>query len=241
MFKLVLTTLLMGSLLSGCVTTTDAPITEPTPEPSKEEFAKIDQQLVDLETKLSNKITQSCDQKLGVMSENIDVLSNKIDEYRRAKKGTKIVNRCSNREGTRTLGDKFIMGSVEKVHLTKEKLELDARIDTGADASSMGVYGVKRFERDGKKWVRFSMNEKAEAEVYEYPIYDNVKIKQSRTVSEDRIEIKVDIEMGGVSYKKQLFNLADRSHLAYQLLIGRSFLRDIAVVDVSRQRLLRAN
>ena len=47
--------------------------------------------------------------------------------------------------------------------------------------------------------------------------------------------------MGGVSYKKQLFNLADRSHLDYQLLIGRSFLRDIAVVDVSRQRLLRAN
>ena len=133
------------------------------------------------------------------------------------------------------------MGAVENVLLTKEQLEFNARIDTGADASSLGVYNIKRFERDGKKWVKFALSEKAEAEVFEYPIFDTVKIKQSSSFNEDRIEIKVDIQMGGVNYEKQLFNLADRSHLQYQLLIGRSFLRDIAVVDVSRKRLLRAN
>ena len=30
------------------------------------------------------------------------------------------------------------------------------------------------------------------------------------------------------------FTLADRTHLTYPLLLGRSFFKDIAVVDVSR-------
>ena len=240
MFKIAVTTLLLGSFLCGCATTEDD-VALPAPALSIEEMEKIDQKFVDLEAELSDKIAQSCGQNIDALSEDVDALSAKVDGYRRAKNQTRIVNRCSNKEGVRTLGDKFIMGSVENVHLTKEQLKFDARIDTGADASSLGVFGVRRFERDGKKWVKFALSEKAEAEVFEYPIYDTVKIKQSRSVNEDRIEIKVDIEMGGVSYKKQLFNLADRSHLDYQLLIGRSFLRDIAVVDVSRKRLLRAN
>jgi Uncharacterized protein conserved in archaea len=224
----------LSSLLSACATTVDSS--------NSIEFEEIDQQFADLESKLSEKITRSCDQ-------NIDALSKQLEEYSRAKTRTKVVNQCSDKDlarggkknGARDIGNKFILGSVEKVRLTKEDIKFDARIDTGAVTSSIGVFNMQRFERDGKKWVKFSLNETQDAQVYEYPISDTIKIKQSRTISEDRVEIKVDIEMGGVSYKKQLFNLADRSHLDYQLLIGRSFLRDIAVVDVGRKMLLRTN
>jgi len=235
MFKISVPILLLSSCLSGCLTN------DLSSKPIHQEFEEVDQKFVDLEAQLSKKISRSCGSNISSLSKDVDMLTAKVEEYKRAKNQTKIVNQCSNKEGARDLGDKFIMGSVENVLLTKEQLEFDARIDTGADASSLGVYDVRRFERDGKKWVKFSLSAKEQAKVYEYPIYDTVKIKQSSTFNEDRIEIKIDIEMGGVSYKKQLFNLADRSHLQYQLLIGRTFLKDIAVVDVSRKRLLRTN
>jgi hypothetical protein len=53
-----------------------------------------------------------------------------------------------------------------------------------------------------------------------------------------RIVIKTNISVGGKEYLGQTFNLADRSHLKFQVLVGRNFLRDIAVVDVSGKYLL---
>ena len=236
MHKIAVIILLLSSCLSGCLTNGLS-----SKQPRQQKLEEMDQKIVDLETQLSKKIAQNCGDNINALSNNVDALSSKLEAYKNAKNQTKIVNQCSNKEGTRVLGDKIVVGSVEKVLLTKEQLEFNARVDTGADASSLGVYGLQRFERDSKKWVRFSLTSEDDGEIYEYPIYDTVKIKQSSTFNEDRIEIKIDIQMGGVSYKKQLFNLADRSHLQYQLLIGRTFLKDIAVVDVSRKRLLRSN
>jgi hypothetical protein len=157
-----------------------------------------------------------------------------------------VVERCSSKKKavkkrTKTIDGKLRLGAVEKVGLVNEKVTYAARIDTGADFSSLGVYNIKPFERDGNRWVRFSLEDKEAATRFEYPIFDTIRIKVSSTETADRIEIKIDIEWGGINYKNQIFNLADRSHLEYQLLIGRSFLRDIAVVDVSRKNIQRSN
>ncbi len=105
--------------------------------------------------------------------------------------------------------------------------------------SSLGVYDLTKFERDGKKWVKFSLQAEKDSKVFEYPIYDTVKIKQqSRMKAEERIEIKLAIKVGQKEYRSQIFNLADRSHLEFQVLIGRNFLKDIALVDVSKKHLL---
>ena len=122
--------------------------------------------------------------------------------------------------------------------LVKEKVDMKARIDSGAVTSSVGVYNLKNFERDGDKWVRFSLNNDENAQTYEYPVYDTVSIKQTSELSEERIEIKIDIKIGTSTYKNQVFNLTDRSHLDFQLLIGRSFLRDRAIIDVGSKFLL---
>ncbi len=241
MFKSAVMTCLMCSLLMSCTTVLDSASRLELEKAEaarvqfdKAEFAKVEQQITELERKLAAQILQSCDN-------NIDALSKKVDKLKSPDKRPKVVNRCSNTSDATQIGDKLILGSIEKVRLTKEKRKFNARIDTGADTSSIGVFKIKRFERDGKKWVRFSLKKADDAPIYEYPIHDTVKIKQSSTINEDRIEVKIDIEMGGVSYKRQLFNLADRSHLDYQILIGRSFLRDIAIVDVGRKNLLRQN
>ena len=65
----------------------------------------------------------------------------------------------------------------------------------------------------------------------------DVRIKQRRQDGvEQRFEVRMDINVGGKRYRRQWFNLADRSHLDYQVLLGTSFLKDIAIVDVSLKK-----
>ena len=190
-----------------------------------------------MEQELSQQIVENCGENIENLGSS---LGKKIERLRRAKATTKVVELCTAKDVSKVTKGKLLLGAVEEVSMSKEGIQFNARIDTGADTSSIGVYGLKDFERDGKKWVKFSLASSRDAKVYEYPVFDTVRIKQSGDLTEDRIEVKVDIEMGGKKYKKQLFNLANRSYLDYQILIGRSFLRDIAIVDVSRKNLLRA-
>ncbi|MBX2847051.1 MAG: RimK/LysX family protein [Acidiferrobacterales bacterium] len=194
----------------------------------------MQKQMVELQNSLSDQFTASC-------SDSIVELDTKVEELKQAKETTRVIERCTSPTEDAppaTLDGKLLLGEIEIVKLPKELVSLPARIDSGAVTSSIGVFNLQNFERDGDKWVRFSMAEDDDAEVFEYPVYDIVYIKQTKELTEERIEIKIDIEMGDRVYKNQLFNLSDRSHLDYQLLIGRSFLKDIAVIDVGNKYLL---
>jgi hypothetical protein len=204
------------------------------------ELQLVSAQIESLSADLSENFLLSCAQK-------IEKLDQKVEQKLEPKLVTKVVERCTTKLETEKkrardkipdwLEDKLRLGSIEKVRLVKEKVIFPARIDTGADNSSLGVYHAKAFERDGKDWIRFALEDSKDATSYDYPIYDTVKIKQSSTVTVDRIEIKMDIEVGRNKYRNQIFNLADRGFLEFQLLMGRSFLKDIAIVDVSRKNL----
>jgi hypothetical protein len=205
-------------------------------DPNKVSDMQIMSDRIDsLNADLSEKFLLNCAQKIEQLEQKVE-----------PKVITKVVERCSSqnkkaKKRPKQLDGKLRMGAVEKITLVNEKVTYAARIDTGADFSSIGVYNTKTFERDSKSWVRFTLEDVKDAAIFEYPIFDTIRIKVSSTETADRIEIKMDIQMGDVKYKNQIFNLADRSHLVYQLLIGRSFLRDIAVVDVSRRNLQRSN
>jgi hypothetical protein len=234
MFKsfVLLLPLLYG--VSACVS-------QPMIDPNKvSDLQLVSAEIKALKADLSEKFLLNC-------AQNIGKLDQKLDQKLEPKVVTKMVERCTTKLKTTKkrsrgkipdwLEGKLRLGSIEKVRLVKEKVVFYARIDTGADNSSLGVYHVKAFERDGKNWVRFTLEDNKNATTHEYPIYDTVKIKQSSTVTVDRIEIKMDIEMGRNKYRNQIFNLADRGFLEFQLLMGRSFLKDIAIVDVSRKNL----
>ena len=225
--------LLSSVMLSACITQPNQEIV-PREEQQETVVSEVQQLITSLENKLTSHFSQSC-------SNNILILSNEIQELKEAKSSTKIIERCRSTPKVKPnpkIGDKLLIGEIEKVMLVKEKVDMKARIDSGAVTSSVGVYNLKNFERDGDKWVRFSLNNDKNAQTYEYPVYDTVSIKQTSQLSEERIEIKIDIKIGTSTYKNQVFNLTDRSHLDFQLLIGRSFLRDRAVIDVGSKFLL---
>ena len=130
-----------------------------------------------------------------------------------------------------------VVGEVEKVHLSPLDLIFNARVDTGATTSSLDARNIQRFERDGRRWVRFDIThpESGEAITFERPVVRRVRISQSITDdSERRHVVELHFTLGGISHTAE-FTLTDRSHLEFPVLIGRNILRDQMIVDVSKQ------
>ena len=114
-----------------------------------------------------------------------------------------------------------------------------ARVDTGATTSSIDVQNLKRFERDGEKWVAFDIvnNTSDERYHFERPILKKVKIKRIEQ-EEHRVKVMLDIKIGGQKVKTE-FTLAERSDFEYQGLIGRSLLSGRYIVDTSLSHTLK--
>jgi len=131
---------------------------------------------------------------------------------------------------------KLIVGGREQVWLEDIQMVLPARVDTGAETASLDARNIELFERNGKRWVRFEIVHPDSGEVIqlERKLKRIAAIIQSNTSEpERRPVIKLGITIGDVSQSAE-FTLSDRSHLDYQMLIGRNVLKDVMVVDVSK-------
>ncbi len=132
---------------------------------------------------------------------------------------------------------KTIVGSEEWVWLDKLQTSFKARVDTGAATSSLNAMNMVEFERDGEKWVKFNLShvESDSQQEIEAKIVRTILIRQSSaTESVRRPVIKLDVQLGHITTSTE-FTLADRSHMTFPVLLGRTFLRDIVVVDVSEK------
>jgi hypothetical protein len=131
-----------------------------------------------------------------------------------------------------------MLGSLEKIYIDIVKTHFIARVDTGATTSSINAIDMQKFERDGKKWVKFHVSDDETAtkdrKWVEAPIVRHVKIRQSTTNElERRPVIELWVKIGSVHEKSQ-FTLTDRRQMDYPILLGREFIQDVAIVDVSR-------
>ncbi len=132
------------------------------------------------------------------------------------------------------VGNKQLFGEAEISRIPALELQLPARIDTGARTSSLHATQIELFERDGKNWVRFqSSNNNTKPMVQELPLKRTVKIKRKDKGVVERPVIELKIQIGGVVQRLDV-NLTDRSHFEYPVLIGRDFLQDLVIVDVSK-------
>ncbi len=50
-----------------------------------------------------------------------------------------------------------IYGYLERAMLVEATLEMEAKLDTGADNSSLNATDIEFFKRQGKPWVRFKV------------------------------------------------------------------------------------
>jgi len=142
---------------------------------------------------------------------------------------------CTETVSAKEVGEQIIIGAVEEVELPNQKVSLNARIDTGATTTSINAQNIKKFERDGKKWVKFEIhNETGKLVALEKPVSRMVNIKRHGAEDQIRYAVKLKLKLGKVNIVSEV-TLADRSKFTYPLLIGRSFLTDMAIVDVSKE------
>ena len=133
--------------------------------------------------------------------------------------------------------DKMVLGELETVWIDPPGLSLNARIDTGATTNSLNADDMVEFERDGDDWVRFHVRDADSKELIEIEreVVRYVRVyQQADPEGTRRPVVSLRLHLGDVRDPFE-FTLADRSHLNHQILLGRSFLTDIALVDVGRQ------
>ncbi|MGL5948510.1 MAG: ATP-dependent zinc protease family protein [Aeromonas sp.] len=132
---------------------------------------------------------------------------------------------------------KMLVGEAEWLWVDVANDAFQARVDTGATTSSISAQGITIFERNGKNWVRFFMSHKDlnEQIQIEAPLVRHVRVRQASAEDLDRRPVvRLAVRMGEMTEKAE-FTLKDRSDMTYPVLLGREFLKDIAVVDVARE------
>ncbi len=136
-------------------------------------------------------------------------------------------------------GEKLlIFGQAEYITILPGRIRLPARIDTGATTSSIHAVNIKKFERDGKKWVRFSLVRSDGRKVQmERPWIRTIEVKRHGTEQQVRPVVNLEIIMGPIKHRTQ-FSLTNRGQFKFPVLIGRSLLKGEAVVDVNREYVL---
>ncbi len=129
-------------------------------------------------------------------------------------------------------GERDLFGWVERVVLVEAGFELKAKLDTGAETSSLDAVDIRRFRRGGESWVRFTVEDPDSGDEVrlERPLLRRVRIKRHEGESQRRPVVELTVCIG--EHERRLeFSLIDRSEFIYPVLLGRSALAGIAVVD----------
>lgn len=132
-----------------------------------------------------------------------------------------------------------VIGGVEPIYFLPMKTPFEARIDTGAETSSMDVNALEFFERDGQKWVRFELENRKSAEkhAFEKKIFRQTTIRRINE-KEERTVVVMDVKFAGEIVKTQ-FSLATRDKFNYQALVGRNIINGRFIIDTSVANTLR--
>lgn len=134
--------------------------------------------------------------------------------------------------------EKLVYGLAEHVYIPELKVQLPAKIDTGAQTSSLSARNIQTFRRDGEPWVRFELGSDSEKQgIIEKPVLRKSRIKrrasdydpnEEKTYSK-RPVIEMEICLGRQRETIEV-NLTDRSAFKYPMLIGSDTLKQLDVL-----------
>lgn len=127
-----------------------------------------------------------------------------------------------------------VAGWVERVRLDGG-IVLSAKLDTGADNSSLHALGIRSFLRDGSQWVAFEVaGDDGRKAAFERKVVRITEIKRRGGLRPfERPTVLMGVCLGHV-YRVVEVNLADRARFKQPFLVGRTFLANQFVVDSAR-------
>ncbi|MFC6476421.1 ATP-dependent zinc protease [Pseudomonas asuensis] len=100
---------------------------------------------------------------------------------------------------------------------------LRAKIDTGASTSALHATEVVPFERNGERWVRFTVHlgtlVQSRHRHCEAPLVAKKTIRSSNGHAQNRYVIRTNLALGDRSWPVE-FTLACRKSMRYRMLLG---------------------
>jgi hypothetical protein len=241
MFKQVIALSVATAFLSGCA------VPQPAPKVPTLTNAELVRGLADSQAQIIEAFEAQCaknDAAMTSMTSEMNQLKSQVGAAMAQKPKTiyipapapkvePVIQQCPES----LTGEKFLLGEVESVYIDEVKTQFATRIDTGAESSSLDARNIVLFERNGVEWVRFDVMTNGPDQpgnTYESKVERFVRIKQDANTGDDRRPvIHAHLKIGKYSAETDL-NLTDRSHLDFPLLLGRKFMKDIAIVDVGQ-------
>ena len=127
---------------------------------------------------------------------------------------------------------KNILGWIEQVRVSAAGLTLEAKLDTGADTSSLHARNIRGFKRKGVRMVRFEIENPDTGELVELERrrVRTVRIREHDGSYQRRPVVEMWVCLGPVKKRVEV-NLVDRSQFNYPFLIGRSAMHGDILVD----------
>ena len=141
---------------------------------------------------------------------------------------------------------RVIMGWLESIFIRPWNRRLTAKLDTGAKSSSLHADKIEHFTKNGEDWVRFDLGDIEDKKLppitVEKPLLRtvNIKCKGDDCQPSKRDVVLLSLCKNGKEYDAE-FNLVDRSNFNYPVLLGRSFLKNVALVDASETFLFKSD
>ena len=125
-----------------------------------------------------------------------------------------------------------VFGWLERVKVSHRGLVVEAKLDTGADNSSLHAENIKSFNRGGKSMVRFYI---ADARTGELVELERKRVRRARIREHDgthqqRPVIEMWVCLGNLKKRIEV-NLVDRSQFNVPFLLGRSAMHGDVLVD----------
>jgi hypothetical protein len=112
-----------------------------------------------------------------------------------------------------------------------------AKVDTGARSSALHAFHVEEFQRDGVRWVRFTVHPHEEDDAkgvrVECELLEERSVRSSAGQVEVRPVVRTDVQIGATRISIEL-TLTNRDAMGFRMLLGRSAVRRRFVVDPGR-------
>lgn len=134
-----------------------------------------------------------------------------------------------------------IIGTVDRIDLIGFKLEdVECKIDTGADSSTIHCSNIHVTEVDDRQILRFKVldhiHDAYHGAWHSFEKFTTKKVRSSFGDSEERFSISTKVRLFNRVYPIDL-TLSDRKKMKYPMLLGKRFLKQHFLVDVSQKDL----
>ena len=134
------------------------------------------------------------------------------------------------------MAEKLIIGNKEKISFPElKRRNIVARIDSGALSSSAHCDKIWVEKLGGKKILCCHFLKRSHT-VVRFEKFKRKKVKSSNGTFQSRYVVQLTIKLASV-VKTTDVTLTDRSTMNYSVLLGRKFLKDDFLIDVSRSYL----